>query len=120
MAKTTKSIQKPQSPKQFQRLMYLEGKVKQIFSHKYFRLPSFESLLLWDVQIDAFVTIAKIMVDRNTRKYLHHYGLRPDTEIKIASKTINDSVIIAMNDLRIGIGLAITHQEIVRMMPGQS
>ena len=98
MAKTTKLRQKPHNPKQFRRLMFEEGKIKQIFSHKYFRLPSFKSLLLCNVQIDAFVTIAKIMIDRNTRKYLHHLGSRLDKDIKIA----------------------ITHKVIVRMVPGQS
>jgi len=120
MAITTKLRQKPQNPKQFQRLVFVEGRVKHVFLHKDFRLPGSKCLFSYDVQIDVFVVIAKIMINRNTRKHLHHLSLRPDVEIKIASQTFADSIRIAMNDLGIGLGSAITRKTVVQMVPGQS
>lgn len=110
MAITTEFQQKSQNPKQFQKLVFVGGREKQTFSCENLKLFSSAHLFLCNVQIDDLVVITKIITDRKTKKILYQLGLKPANKIRIASKTITDSIIIAINDRHIGLGSAITQK----------
>lgn len=116
MTITTEFKQKSQNPKQFQSLVFVGGREKQDFPRQNLKLPSPDHCFLCDIQIDDIVAIAQVKTAKNIQKHLSQLGLRPNTEIKIASKTLTDSVIIAIDDRHIGLGSTITQEIIVRLI----
>lgn len=71
-------------------------------------------------QIEDWVEITRMHLDKNTCNYLCNLGLKPGIVAEIVSKTASGSVIIRIDRQQIGLGAEITCKLVVKLVDRQN